>query len=100
MAIAAATATTSSRTIASTTASAATATLATTRMATSWALAAPVTRFDAVLGDLADVQQAVGAGEDFYKGAEVGQAHDLAQISLANLCRCGEVANHLQRLGG
>src|SRR5713101_1545273 len=42
---------------------------------------------DAGLGYLADVQQPIGAGEDFDEGAEFGQAHDLAEISLADLDR-------------
>ena len=42
------------------------------------------TSLDAVLGDLADVQQAVGAGEDLDERAEIDQPHHLAQIGLAH----------------
>ncbi len=37
---------------------------------------------DAVLGNFADVQQAVGAGNDFDERAEVRQPRDLAEIGL------------------
>ena len=39
---------------------------------------------DALLGDLADVQQPVGAGKNFDEGAEVRQPHHLAEIGLAD----------------
>ena len=39
--------------------------------------------FHAMLGNFADVQQAIGAGENFDKCAELSQAHHLAQIGLA-----------------
>ncbi len=40
---------------------------------------------DALFGDFADVEQAVGARENFDEGAEVREAHDLTEISLADL---------------
>src|SRR5713226_10702358 len=51
---------------------------------------------DAMLGDFADVQEAVGAGEEFDKGAEFRKAHDFAEIGLADFGAGGDVANHLQ----
>src|SRR5581483_6387130 len=54
---------------------------------------------DAVLGDLGDVEQAVGAGEDLDEGAELGQADHLAEVGLADLGHRGEVADHLDGLG-
>src|ERR1035441_7628147 len=52
----------------------------------------------AMLGDLGDVQQAVGAGEELDKRAEFSQANHLAQINLADLWNGGEVADDLQSL--
>src|ERR1022692_2214362 len=54
----------------------------------------------AVLGDLADVQQAVGAGEDLDESAEIHQPHDLAQVGLAHFGHRGDVADDLERLVG
>ena len=54
---------------------------------------------NAVLGDFADVQQAVGSGNDLDECAEISQPRDLAQIGLAYLGRRRDVADHLQRLG-
>ena len=54
---------------------------------------------DAVLGDLADVQQAVSAREDFHEGAKLDEANHLAQIRLSDLGRGRQVADNLQRLG-
>src|SRR5216684_3863471 len=51
---------------------------------------------DAMLGDFADVQEAVGAGEEFDKGAEFRKAHDFAEIGLADFGAGGDVADHLQ----
>src|SRR5258708_5630212 len=51
--------------------------------------------FHAMLGDFADVQKAVGAGENLHESAELGQAHHFAQISLANFRHGGEVVDHL-----
>src|SRR5882757_6021393 len=53
---------------------------------------------DAVFGNFADVQQAVGAGEEFDESAEFRQADNLAKIRLADFRAGGNVANHLQRL--
>ena len=50
------------------------------------------TRCSAISGD---VQQAVGAGEDFDERAKLGDADDLAEIGLANLGRRGQVGDHL-----
>ena len=47
---------------------------------------------DAIFGDFADVQQAVGAGEDFDERAEIDNPHNLAKIRLADFSRRGEVA--------
>src|ERR1700730_747013 len=51
---------------------------------------------DAVLGDFADVQEAVGAREKLDEGAEFRKAHDLAQIRLADFRAGGDVADQLQ----
>ncbi len=48
-----------------------------------------------MLGDFADVQQTVGAGNDLHEGAKLGQANDLAQISLAYFGNGREVVDHL-----
>jgi len=54
-----------------------------------------------VLGDLADVQQAVGAGENLDERPELHQANDFAQISFPDLGDRGQLVNHLNRfLGG
>ena len=63
------------------------------------ALAQLVLHFlDAMLGNLGDVQQAVGAGEELDKRAELRQPNHLAQINLADLRHRGEVADDLQSL--
>jgi hypothetical protein len=55
--------------------------------------------FNAVLRDFADVQQPVGAGDDFDECAEVGQAGDCSEIGFADLgCGC-EVSDNLESLG-
>src|SRR6266436_4759235 len=51
---------------------------------------------DAMLGDFADVQEAVGAGEKLDEGAKFGEAHDFAKIRFANFGAGGDVADHLQ----
>ena len=51
----------------------------------------------AVVGQLADVQQAVEAGEDGHEGAELDHLGHLAQVGLANLGGLGEVGDHLHR---
>jgi hypothetical protein len=54
--------------------------------------------FDAVLGDLADVQQSFGSRNNFDESPEFGQARDLTKIGLSYLRRRRQVANDLQRL--
>src|SRR5690606_21339239 len=55
----------------------------------------------ALLGDLADVQQPVGAGEEVDEGAEVGDLGDRAVVLLANLGAGGEGLDLLaHRVGG
>src|SRR5712664_2927294 len=51
---------------------------------------------DAMLGDFADVQEAVGAGEELDESAELREANDFAEIGLADFGAGGDVANHLQ----
>src|SRR5437879_13491565 len=51
---------------------------------------------DAMLGDFADVQEAVGAGEKFDESAELRQANDFAEIGFADFGAGSDVANHLQ----
>jgi hypothetical protein len=53
---------------------------------------------DPVLGDLRDVQQAVGAGEYLHKGAELCDADDFAEVGLADLRHSGDVGDHLDGL--
>src|SRR5262245_44841459 len=56
---------------------------------------------DAVIGDLRDVQQSLGAGEDLDEGAEIDDARDGAEVSLAHLDFGRQVADDLHRgLGG
>ena len=47
---------------------------------------------DSVLGDLADVQQAIGAREDFDKRAELDQPYDFAEIGLADFGGGGQIS--------
>ena len=54
----------------------------------------------AVFGDFADVQQAVGAGEDLDERAEIDQPHHFAQIGLAHFGGGREIGDDLQRLVG
>ena len=54
--------------------------------------------FDAMFGDLADVQQPVRSGEDFDERAEIRESNDFAKICLTNLRRRRNVADDLQRL--
>src|SRR6266852_1341241 len=49
---------------------------------------------DAMLGDFADVQEAVGAGEKFDESAELREANDFAEIGLADFCASGDIADH------
>src|SRR5229473_7757381 len=51
---------------------------------------------DAMFGDFADVQEAVGAGEKLDEGAELREANDFAKIGLADFGAGGDVADHLQ----
>src|SRR6266849_8206313 len=51
---------------------------------------------DTMLGDFADVQKAVGAGEKFDEGPELREANDFAEIGLADFGASGDIANHLQ----
>jgi hypothetical protein len=53
---------------------------------------------DAVLGNFADVQQAIGAGNDFDEGAEVRQSRNLAQVGLAYFGGRGDVASTMPRM--
>src|SRR5713226_7793578 len=51
---------------------------------------------DAMLGDFADVQEAVGAREKLDEGAEFREAHDFAEVGLADFGAGGDIADHLQ----
>src|SRR5216684_1077417 len=51
---------------------------------------------NAMLGNLADVQQAVGARKQLDESAELRQPHHFAEVGLANLRRSGHFAHHLQ----
>src|SRR6266852_6258069 len=51
---------------------------------------------DAMFGDFADVQEAIGAGEKLDEGAELREANDFAKIGLADFGAGGDVADHLQ----
>src|SRR5262245_3238926 len=56
---------------------------------------------DAVVGDLRNVEQSLGAGEDLDEGAEIKDACDGAEIRLADLDFGRQVADDLHRgLGG
>src|SRR5258708_2601527 len=50
----------------------------------------------AVLGDLADVQQAVGSRNNLHERAELRDPDHLAQISLADFGHGGEIVDHLE----
>src|SRR5580700_5112046 len=54
---------------------------------------------DAMLGNFADVQQTVGAGNDLDERSEVGQARHRAQIRLTHFGRSRDVSDHPQGLG-
>src|SRR6266481_6770795 len=49
---------------------------------------------DAMLGDFADVQEAVGAGEKFDESAKLGEANNFAKIGFADFGAGGDVADH------
>src|SRR5216683_7174420 len=51
---------------------------------------------DAMLGDFADVQEAVGAGEKLDESAEFREANYFAEIGLADFGAGSDVADHLQ----
>src|SRR6266849_5989979 len=51
---------------------------------------------NAMLGDFADMQEAVGAGEELDEGAELREANDFAEIGLADFGAGSDVPNHLQ----
>src|SRR5229473_5149785 len=51
---------------------------------------------DAMFGDFADVQEAIGAREKLDEGAEFREAHDFAEVRLADFGAGGDVADHLQ----
>src|SRR5947199_10815866 len=53
---------------------------------------------DAMLSHFADVQQAVGAGNDLDECAEVRQPSDFTEIRLADFGGRCDVPDHLQRL--
>ena len=53
---------------------------------------------NAVFGDFADVQQAIGAGEDLDKSAEIGEANDFPKIGFSHFGRGRNVADDLQGL--
>src|SRR5579862_2558091 len=55
---------------------------------------------DPVLGDFADVQQAIGTGNDLHERAEVGESRYRPEIGFAYFGGGGQIANHLQRLCG
>jgi len=50
---------------------------------------------NAMLGDFADVQEAVGAGEKFDESPELREANDFAEIGFADFGAGSDVANHL-----
>ena len=52
-----------------------------------------------MLCDFGDVEEAVGAREDFNEGAELSQANDLAKICSAYFRHCGDVRDHLNGAG-
>ena len=51
-----------------------------------------------MLGDLGDVQQAIGTREELDKCAKLRQPNHLTQINLSNLWDSGDVADQFQRL--
>src|SRR5579859_77919 len=51
---------------------------------------------DAVFGDFADVEQAIGAGKEFDESAEFGEANDFAEVRFAHFGAGSDVADHLQ----
>src|SRR6266851_296721 len=51
---------------------------------------------DAMFGDFADVQEAVGAGEKLDESAEFREANHFAEIGLADFGAGSDIADHLQ----
>src|SRR5258708_20643847 len=47
-----------------------------------------------MLGDFADVQEAVGAGEEFDESAELRETNDFAEIGFADFGAGGNIADH------
>src|SRR5215469_3239309 len=56
--------------------------------------------FNPMLGNFADVQQTVGSRQNLDKRPEVRQPRHSTEVGLPYLSGCGNVADHLQRLGG
>ena len=52
-----------------------------------------------MLGDLGDVEEAVGAGEDFDEGAELCEPDDFAEVRLADFRNSRDVRDHLDGAG-
>jgi hypothetical protein len=52
---------------------------------------------DAVFRNFANVQQSIGAGDDFDKCAEIRQAGHSAKVGLADFGRCRQITDNLQR---
>src|ERR1700751_6100980 len=52
-------------------------------------------RTNPCLRDFTDMQQAVGSRENLDECTEFGDAHHLAEVSLADLSSCSHIANHL-----
>src|SRR5216683_1225227 len=52
---------------------------------------------DAVLGDFADVQEAVGAREELDEGAKLREANDFAEIGFTDFGTGSDVADHRER---
>src|SRR5260221_702297 len=48
-----------------------------------------------MLGDLADVQQAIGPRNDFDERAKLGDAHHFAQVRLADFGNGRQIVDHL-----
>ena len=51
-----------------------------------------------MLGNFADVQQAVGSGEQLDEGAELRKPHDSAEIGFADFGTRSDLSHHLQGL--
>src|SRR5260370_3823594 len=53
-----------------------------------------------MLSNFADVQQTIGSGEDFHKGAKFSQPNDFPEVGLPYFGYGREIADHLQGLSG